>query len=155
MRNFCPFLHLLCWWSCVPCFIEIWGKMWATCASLSIFAPLALISVRAETSFVVNYHLCIITWRSFVLSFIEIGAKMRAACAFLSIFAPFALISARCARGNQFCCKISFVHHDLEIMCTKFHWDRRKNMRCTRISLHFCAYGADFRELRARKPVLL
>ena len=56
-----------------------------------------------------------------------------------------------CSRGNQFCCKISFVHHDLEIMCTKFHWDRSKNARCARIFVHFCTFRADFRALRARK----
>ena len=91
------------------------------------------------------------TWRSCVPIFIEIGAKMRATRAFLSIFAPFALISARCARGNHFDHKISYVHHDLEIMCTKFHLDLTKNARSTRIFVHFCTFRADFRALRARK----
>ena len=64
--------------------------------------------VRArKTTFVIEYHSCIMTWRSCLPSFMVIGAKMRATRAFLSIFAPSARIYARCARGNHFCYRIS------------------------------------------------
>ena len=76
---------------------------------------------------------------------------MRAPRAFLSNFWPSALISARAARGNQFDYLISYVHHDPEMMCTKFHLDRTKNARSARIFVHFCTFRADFRALRARK----
>ena len=76
---------------------------------------------------------------------------MPAPRAFLFIFAPSALISARCARGNHFDHKISYVHHNLEIMCTKFHWDWTKNARSARIFVHFCTFRANFRARSARK----
>ena len=67
---------------------------------------------------------------------------MRAQDAFLSIFAPLALISACAARKNHFDCKISNAHHDLEIICTKFHSDRSKNAGSTRFFVQSCTFDA-------------
>ena len=37
------------------------------------------------------------------------------------------------------------MHHDQEIMCTKFHWDQIKNIGSARIFVHFHTFDADFR----------
>ena len=67
------------------------------------------------------------------------------------IFFTLTPISARCARGNHFCHRISYMRHNLLIMCTNFHVFLSKNARFARIFVHFCTFRADFCALRTRK----